>query len=153
MKMQADLLVSPTSDKPELYSKDVLRLAAGLPHGDRLDSPDSSAVRRSPVCGSEIAVDIQADRDGRISALAFRARACAIGQASAALLRVHGVGRTAAEIEEVRNFLAEALSGQEDFGQSWPELAVFEAARAYPGRHAALLLPYDALLAALSDLN
>lgn len=139
--------------KPDLYSKDVLRLAAGLPHGDRIDQPDATVMRRSPVCGSEIAVDIQTGEDGRISALAFRARACAIGQASAALLRTYGVGRSAAEIAVVRNGLAEALKGQGDFGESWPELGVFEAVRAYPGRHAAILLPYDAVLAALADLN
>ncbi|MGL5837785.1 MAG: iron-sulfur cluster assembly scaffold protein [Sphingorhabdus sp.] len=138
-----------TQPKSALYSKDLLRLAAGLPHGDRLAEPTGTATLRSPVCGSEIAADILMNNDGRVAALAFRARACAMGQASAALLRDIAIGHSLTEIESARAALAAALSGAGDFADIWPELAIFEPAQTHPGRHAAILLPYDALIAAV----
>lgn len=149
--MPADLAVPPMSSKPELYSKDILRLAANLPHGDHIDSADAMASRRSPVCGSEITVEIRLNGDRCIAALAFRARACAMGQASAAILRKVALGRDAGEILAMRAALAAALSCAQGFDRCWPELAVFEPARAHPARHAAILLPYDAVLAALTE--
>lgn len=151
--MPADLAARPTPPKPELYTKDILRLAASLPHADRLLDAQASASRRSPVCGSEISADIQLDDSGQIAALAFRAHACAMGQASAALLRQIGPGASVGEIEGMRTALAKALSGDDSFENCRPELAVFETARAYPARHAAILLPYDAVLAALAEIN
>jgi NifU-like protein involved in Fe-S cluster formation len=35
----------------------------------------------------------------------------------------------------------------------WPELALLAPARDYPSRHAAILLPYDALLAAAAQMK
>lgn len=146
--MTADPAVPPMSKKRELYTKDILRLAASLPHDDRIAVPDATASRRSPLCGSEIAADVKYGPDGGIEALAFRARACAMGQASAAALRMLGIGRDPGEIAAMRNALATALSGEQGFERCWPELAVFEPARAHLARHAAILLPYDAVLAA-----
>jgi NifU-like protein involved in Fe-S cluster formation len=143
--MSADARLRPGA---QLYSRELLRLASSLPHGDRLDDPRSSATRRSPICGSEISADVRL-ADGRIIALAFRARACAMGQASAALLRNAGIGRSFAEIQAARAALSDALAGNIEFAATWPELSVFEPARAHPGRHAAILLPYDAVLAAV----
>jgi NifU-like protein involved in Fe-S cluster formation len=131
-----------------LYSRDILRLASALPHADSIAEPDGTATRRSPVCGSEISVELRRDHGGRIAAIAFRARACALGQASAALLREAAIGRSIAEISEARAALAAALSGAAAFDSHWPELAAFAPAFDHPGRHAAILLPYDAILAA-----
>lgn len=149
--MQADASgTAAQTAKADLYSRDILRLAASLPHGDRIADAHGSATRRSPVCGSEIAADVSVASDGKVAALAFRARACALGQASAGLLREVAAGRSREEIAQVRNDLAAALSGTGPFDALWPQLACFAPARDHPGRHAAILLPYDALLDALS---
>lgn len=147
--MPADLAARPTPPKPELYTKDILRLAASLPHADALVDADASATRRSPVCGSEMCADAKVE-NGLLIAIALRGRACAMGQASAALVRKIAVGRSAEEIADARAALAQALMGEGGFGRCWPELAVFESARAYPARHAAILLPFDAVLAAMT---
>jgi NifU-like protein involved in Fe-S cluster formation len=140
------------TQKPELYSKDILRLASSLPHNDRLSGADGSASRRSPVCGSEISADVKME-NGQLSAVAMRGRACAMGQASAALLRGSAVGRSMDDIADARASLARALIGEWGFDRCWSELAVFEGARAYPARHAAILLPYDAVLAAAAEIG
>jgi NifU-like protein involved in Fe-S cluster formation len=148
--MPAEAIASKQTGKSELYSRDLLRLATSLPHGDRIDVTPHRAVCRSPVCGSEIAADVRLDDTGRIDALANRARACAMGQASAALLRKAGIGRTPEEIVAARTSLAELLAGTEGAVLLWREHEVFAPARAHPGRHGAILLPYDAVLAALA---
>lgn len=152
--MPADAAAASTVlPKAELYSRDILRWASSLPHADRIDAPFGSARRRSPVCGSEISADVAITPDGLVLAVAFRARACALGQASAGLLRGLAPGRSAGELADMRHALAEALAGAGSFESLWPELSAFAPARDHPGRHAAILLPFDALIAALNGAD
>lgn len=130
-----------------LYSRDILRLATSLPHDDRIDAPYRSATRRAPVCGSEMSLDVALNAQ-KISAIAIRARACALGQASAAILRDNAVGCTTAEMELLAEQVAQALKGQADMPTEFQALAY---ARDYPARHGAILLPLETLLAALKD--
>jgi len=76
-----------------LYTRDILRLAASIPHVGRLAAADGSAEKRAPLCGSSIIVDVILDDEGRIAALGQEVRACAFGQASAALMGAHAIGR------------------------------------------------------------
>ncbi|HEX9948343.1 MAG TPA: iron-sulfur cluster assembly scaffold protein, partial [Allosphingosinicella sp.] len=97
-----------------LYSRDILRLAAAIPNLGRLVSPQATAEKSSPVCGSRIAVDVALDREGRVAALGQEVKACALGQASASLMGAHAVGRTRAEIEAARDSLAAYLAGRSE---------------------------------------
>jgi len=130
-----------------LYNREILRLAASIPHHQRLDRPDASADRRSPTCGSRVIADVRVDEEGRIIALGLDVRACALGQASAALMAAHAIGRTAGEMrqagERLRAWLADA-EGEAEAG-FWPGVSVFAAARAYPARHPSILLSFEAV--------
>lgn len=136
-----------------LYNRDILRLASSLVAGDRLENPDGTAEARSPICGSRIQTDVCLDADGRISALALRANACALGQASAAILRANATGADLATIGDVRAGLEQALKGNAAIPTLWPDLALLAPAKDYPSRHAAILLPYDAVLAAAAQMK
>lgn len=131
-----------------LYNRDILRLATTLIANDRLAVADGSAEVRSPICGSRIQADVTIDGDQRITALALRANACALGQASAAILRKNAIGAPVASIAALRDAIAKALTSQDDMPSLWPELELLSGARDYPARHAAILLPYDAVIAA-----
>jgi NifU-like protein involved in Fe-S cluster formation len=132
-----------------LYSRDILRLAASIPHVGPLEPADGRAEKMSPVCGSRIALGVTLDDDGRVAALGQELRACALGQSSAHLMAAHAPGRALEEIAAARAALAAFLAGTADAPEDWPGLAVFAAARAYPARHGAILLPFDALQAAV----
>ena len=136
-----------------LYNRDILRLAASLVAGDRLENPDGSAESRSPICGSRIQIDLKFGAGGIIADIALRANACALGQASAAIVRRNAVGTDLATITDLRAAVAEGLSGKADMPGLWPELVLLAPAKDYPSRHAAILLPYDALLAAADGLK
>lgn len=136
-----------------LYNRDILRLASSLVAGDRLDNPDGTAESRSPICGSRIQADVALARDGIIAAIALRANACALGQASAAILRANAVGTDVDTIAKLRAGVAAGLAGHAELPSKWSELALLAPAKDYPSRHAAILLPYDALLAAAASLK
>ncbi len=131
-----------------LYNRDILRLAASLVAGDRLDKPDGMAEARSPICGSRIHAEVRLGSNGTVEAIALRANACALGQASAAIVRANATGSALDTLAAIRAGLAAALSGKGDMPVDWPELSLLSPARDYPSRHAAILLPYDAVLAA-----
>jgi NifU-like protein involved in Fe-S cluster formation len=132
-----------------LYSRDILRLAAAIPHLGRLDEPQGSAERTSKLCGSRVAVDVVLDGEGRIAALGQEVKACALGQASAAVMASDVVGRTDKDLNEARDALAAYLRGEADEPGRWPGLGVFATARAFPARHGAILLPFEAAAAAV----
>jgi NifU-like protein involved in Fe-S cluster formation len=134
-----------------LYNRDILRLATSLDAGNRLEDPDGSAEVRSPLCGSRIQADIVTDADGALRGLALRANACALGQASAAILMHNAVGAAITDIANLRDGVASALRREGNMPSCWPELVLLAAACDYPSRHAAILLPYDAILAAAAQ--
>ena len=137
----------------KLYTPEMLGLALELA-AHPLD-PQLTVVgeARSQSCGSTLAMNFSLDGDGRIEKLGMRARACAVGQAAAAIFARHAVGRNAedlaAALEAIRSWLADAKEDGLDL-PDWPDLAMIEAARDFPGRHGAILLPWQAAVSALS---
>lgn len=127
-----------------LYSRDILRLAASIPHQGRLDAPQGSAERSSPVCGSRVTTDLVLDGEGRIAALGQEVKACALGQASAALFGAHAFGADAFEIAAARDALAAYLRGEREDTGDWPGLSLFAEARPFAARHPSILLPFEA---------
>ena len=127
-----------------LYNRDILRVAAAIPHLGRLDAPQASATRRSPVCGSTVTVDIVVDDQGRVAALGQEVRACALGQASAALMGAHALGCRPEELAEARDALAGYLAERRDDPGGWPGLDLFRNARPYSARHPSILLAFEA---------
>lgn len=132
-----------------LYTTDILRLAASLHEMRDLEREDGRAELRSPTCGSRITIAVQLDDDRRVQMISQKVHACAFGQASAALVQRHGIGRVhdevAAALVEISRWLAE----EQDESGDWPGLEVLEPARPRKGRHGAILLPFRALLAAI----
>ena len=102
-----------------LYNARILRLATTIPHQARLSDPQATVSKRSPICGSRVTVDVVMDDGGRVAALGQEVRACALGQASAALMGEHALGRTAAELAE-----AATNSRRPRLGPTWPREAV-----------------------------
>ncbi|MCE7797629.1 iron-sulfur cluster assembly scaffold protein [Sphingobium sufflavum] len=132
-----------------LYTIDILRLAASTAQWPPLAAPDGSAERRSPTCGSRVGVDVTRDASGSIAAIGVTVSACALGQASAAILASAAPGRDVAAIRTAQAGLAAYLRGEDDRLPDWPNIDTLAAARSYPARHASILLAFDAALAAL----
>lgn len=134
-----------------LYTRDILRLAVQLGDDAVLTEPDGSAEMRAPICGSHAAVAVNLANGESVEAFSIVVNACAIGQASAAILKLHAAGLSQYELAGIRGQIAAFLAGEAAMPRIWPELCALEPAREYPARHGAVLLPYDALLAAMID--
>ena len=127
-----------------LYNRDILRLAAAIPHLGRLEAPGGSASKSSPVCGSSVAVDVKLDGEGRVSELAQDVKACALGQASASRMEAHALRRSPAELAGARESLSAYFKGERDDPGHWPGLGIFAEARRDLARHASILLAFEA---------
>ena len=136
-----------------LYNRDILRLAASIPHHGRLQQPQSTVERRSPVCGSRIAVDVVVDEQGRVSALGQEVKACALGQAAASLMGANAIGRNRSDLAQARDALAAFLDGRRDDPGDWPGLELFRDARPYKARHASILLAFEAVSEAAAEAS
>jgi len=136
-------------DLMKLYSQRILALAAGIPHIGRLEDPQGSAMKRSPLCGSTVTVDVTVE-DGRISDFAQDVKACALGQSSASVLGAHAIGRSRHDIEKAREQLRAMIKeGGPTPDAPFDELEVLRPARDYKNRHASILLAWEATLAAM----
>ncbi len=139
-------------DLIKLYSKRILALAADIPHLDRLPNPQASVKKRSPLCGSTVTVDLNVD-GGRVAAFGQEVKACALGQASAAVLGAKVLGRTRDEIARARDQLRAMLkSGGPVPEAPFEAYEVLEPAKDYKNRHASILLCLDATLAAMDEI-
>ena len=134
-----------------LYNRDILRLAASIPHHGRLERPQARVERRSPLCGSRVRVEVIVDEQGRVAALAQEVNACALGQASASLMGANALGRSGPELAGARDALAAFLAGSREDPGDWPGLEIFREARPYKARHASILLPFDAVTEAAAE--
>jgi len=128
-----------------LYNQTILRLATSIPHQTRLATPDATSERRSPVCGSRVTVDVVLGPDGRVVAIGQEVRACALGQASAALMGNQAIGRSPAELVAARDALTDFLAGRRDDPGDWPGLEIFGPARPHSARHASIRLAFEAV--------
>lgn len=135
-----------------LYNTEILRLAASLGDQPRLVAPDVTVELRSPTCGSRVIVDLALDGE-IVAAFGQEARACALGQASVALLGAHIVGQDARTVEEARAALGAFLAGERDDPGSWPGLELFAPARPHRARHASIMLAFDAAGEALARVR
>ena len=128
----------------DLYSAKILKAAANMPRAGRLAHPDASAEKVSKLCGSRVLVDV-ALKDGRVADYAQEVKACALGQAAAAIMGEHVIGAAVQEIESA----CEALRAMLKEGGPPPEgrfadLAMLAPVKDYPPRHASTMLAFEA---------
>jgi len=145
--------MSTDNNMLKLYSKRILALAADVPFAERLASPDATARKRSPLCGSTVTVDLMIS-EGRIAAYGQDVKACALGQAAASVVGKNIIGCTFDDVQSAQSQLTDMLKADGP-----PPKAPFEGleallpARDFKNRHASILLTLDAIIAAFEDVS
>ena len=134
-----------------LYTPAMLAAAMELANYPRFEEAAFHGTARSASCGSSLALDIALDPHKRVSRIGLAVRACAVGQASAAIFARHAQGRSIEELTTVHDELIGWL-GNEGHAPDWPDVELIAPARNYRGRHGAMLLPWKAAIAALSSV-
>ena len=131
----------------ELYNTEILSLSATLKN-ETLDAPQGSARKVSKLCGSWMEIDVNLD-GGVVSEAALRVQACALGQASAAILKTQIVGASLDDLIAARDALRDMLksAGEPPTGR-FERLKLLVGVSAYPARHASTLLAFEAAVEA-----
>lgn len=141
------------SDLDDIYNSKILELAAHIPRIGRLPAPQATATARSRLCGSEITVDLSL-ADGRVSDYAQTVKACLLGQAAASVMGQTIVGATPQEIRAVGQTVRAMLK---DGGTApsgiWADLAVLAPVRDYKHRHDAVMIVFEAVDKALTEIE
>lgn len=135
----------------ELYHNRILELAANIPHVGTLEGAEASVLKVSRVCGSTVNVEIRLDESGdHVAAIAVDPKACALGQASTAILAEYALGAHVDEVVAARDALKAMLKdqGPAPEGRFW-ELRHLQAVADYPPRHTSTLLAFEAAVAAI----
>lgn len=136
----------------EIYNARILDLAGNIGRVGRLALPQATATRHSRLCGSTITVDIRMDGDVVVD-YAHEVKACALGQAAAAVMAKTVVGATAAELRQARDEMFAMLKeGASPPTGRFAELSSLEPVRDFKARHASTMLVFEAVVACLDDI-
>ena len=133
----------------DLYSANLLKLAANMPRAGRLAAPDASVEKIAKLCGSRVVVDVVVDGD-RVADFAQEVKACALGQAAASVLGAQVIGASLQELELAREqFWAMLKDGVPAPDGRFSDLAMLAPVKDYPARHASTLLAFEAVTEAV----
>ncbi len=136
--------MSAETDLIKLYSGRILELAADIPHLGRLEAPQASVTRRSPLCGSTVTVDVVV-KDGVVAAFGQDVKACALGQAAASVLGRVIIGCSPATLAQGRDALRAMLKSDGGVPEApFDGFEVLTPAVSYKNRHASILLAIEA---------
>jgi len=137
----------------DVYNDRILELAGNIPRLGRLEAPDASATAHSKLCGSTVTVDLKL-AGGEVADFAHDVKACALGQASSSIMASHVIGSKPDELRKLRETVRKMLkeNGPPPSGK-WADIAVLEPVRDYKARHASTMLTFDAVVAALDQIE
>lgn len=139
--------------KTNIYTPEILSLASNITRVGLLPDADALSRKQSNICGSIVLVSIK--KQGNIvSDYGHEIAACALGQASAALLAKHIIGSEPHEISTLRLHINQMLATkmQPDWGR-FSEFSVLHCACDYPQRFGAILLPFFAVIDCFQQLE
>jgi NifU-like protein involved in Fe-S cluster formation len=137
----------------DIYNKRIIELAGNIPRLGRLPAPGARATAHSKLCGSTVKVDLSMDGPV-VTDFGHDVKACALGQASSAIMAAHVVGSTATELRELRETVRKMLkeNGKPPEGK-WADIALLEPVRDYKARHASTMLTFDAVVDAIGQIE
>ncbi len=109
------------------------------------------AVHENPACGDSFKVEVTVDPDGRVTAVRFDGRGCAISTASASIMTEQLAGLTVAEARERAERFIRTMRGElpAQTLETMDDLAAFGGVIRYPVRVKCATLAWHAALASL----
>lgn len=144
---------SHVADLDDIYSTRILELAGNISHIGRLPAPDATATAHSKLCGSTVTIDLTV-AGGKVTEFGQVVKACLLGQSACAVLGREIVGSEPAELRRVgADMKAMLKAGGPPPQGRWADLSVLEPVRDFKGRHASVLLVFDAVAKALDEIE
>lgn len=136
-----------------IYSDKILEYAAHISRIGRLNNPDATSKKYAHPCGSIITVDLKVENH-IVKDFSHEIHACVLGQASASLLASHIIGQTTQDLKILRKIIYQMLTQNGPSPQSpFEDFSCLEPIKDYKMRHAATLLPFDAVMDCIQQIE
>ncbi|RCL00086.1 MAG: Nitrogen-fixing NifU domain-containing protein [Candidatus Tokpelaia sp. JSC189] len=137
----------------EIYNSKILEYAARIGRLGRLANPDASAHKHSKLCGSTITIDLKME-DSVVINFAQEVRACALGQASAAIMAQHIIGARAKELKTLRKTMLAMLTenGPIPAGK-FADFSCLQPVKNYKARQASTMLIFEAIVDCIEQIE
>ncbi len=133
-----------------IYNAQLIALSgqATLPHV--LQEFDIAARSVSPICGSDVYVQLKLDGDS-VKDFGFEVEACALTKTVVAVMRNAIIGKTREEVARAGTEMEAMLAGENvQPSGDWATLQILEPVKDFKARHNAILLPFEAVEKAFS---
>lgn len=143
--------MSTTDSFAALYRELVLDHGRAPRHAGALPGHTHRAEASNPLCGDRVVLELRVDARGHIDTLRHDTQGCLLCTASASLMADDVPGRDAAAV--AARLLALRAGITRGDGAGLGELGALAGVSAHPARHRCVLLPWEALQAALSPVE
>jgi NifU-like protein involved in Fe-S cluster formation len=137
----------------QVYNAKILEFAGNISRIGELENAGATVTVHSKLCGSKITVWLSL-ADGKVSDFSHDVKACALGQATSAIMAEHVIGSTTIELRQLRNDMSDMLrdSGTPPVGR-FEDLKYLEPVKDYRARHASTMLTFDAVVKAIDQIE
>ncbi|WP_313200452.1 iron-sulfur cluster assembly scaffold protein [Rhizobium sp.] len=137
----------------DIYNNKILEFAGNITRAGVMANADATSEKLSKLCGSKVRVYLKLDGDV-VSDFSHEVRACALGQASSAIMALHVIGATAAELRQARaDMLAMLKDGGEGPSGRFEDMRYLKPVKDYKARHASTMLTFDAVVDSLDQIE
>jgi NifU-like protein involved in Fe-S cluster formation len=137
----------------DIYNSKILEFAGNITRSGSLPDADATSEKHSKLCGSKVRVYLKLD-EGRVSDFTHEVRACALGQASSAIMALHVVGATSEELRQARSdMLAMLKEGGDGPVGRFEDMRYLKPVKDYKARHPSTMLTFDAVVDALDQIE
>ncbi|MND31622.1 NifU-like protein [compost metagenome] len=137
----------------DIYNQKILEFAGNITRAGVIADADATSEKHSKLCGSKVRVHLKLD-GGVVTDFSHEVRACALGQASSAIMALHVVGATAGELRQARlDMLAMLKDGGEGPVGRFEDMRYLKPVKDYKARHASTMLTFDAVVDAIDQIE
>jgi len=136
-----------------LYNRQILGEAVKLARWPLTTGFALSAEKRSQTCGSIVRLGLNIDDANHVSDIGLQVHACALGQASAAIVAQNIIGCDEQQLQGFAHELRQFLQGERNTSPPWVAYEMLAPARRYPARHASIMLPLETALLAIQKVG
>lgn len=133
------------SSTDEMYQSVIIEHDRSPRNFRQIAAPSHHAEGHNPLCGDNVAVELQVDAEGRIVDIAFQGSGCAISRASASMMTTALKGKTIAEAQELFDRFHALLTGGTVDGGKLGKLVVFKGVGEFPMRVKCATLSWHAV--------
>lgn len=135
-----------------VYNQELIALSGQAATPKHLPKPDATAKAVSPICGSEVTVEL-ALKGGKVAAFGYEVEACALTKSVVAVMSRAIVGKTRQEIAHAGTEMKAMLAGGAAPTGDWADLKILAPVTEYKARHNAIMLPFEATEKAFSKIS